>query len=153
MKMEQEHTKKQLAISSTVSLITQLSKWGGIYLFLREQGYVLEAEDLEAKSKRSLVDTDTMTMSMLIYLRHSLGQELYTVGSLAEAMDGSSYNARKAREGKIKRTLSAIAGYQIIDFYRDQHRGKRECIRIEATDLLINFIEDNFFTLAKERLK
>lgn len=153
MKMEQEQTKQQMAFSSTVSLMTQISKWGRIRPFLHEQGYVPESEDLETKSKRSLVDTDTMIMCMLIYFRHSLGKELYTVGSLAEAMDGSSYNARKAREGKIKRTLSTIAGYQVIDFYRDQHRGKRECIRIEATDLLITFIEDHFFTLAQENLK
>ena len=127
--------------------LTQIIKWSNVYSFLLEEGYTPDSENQELKSKKCLVDHDTMVMCMFIYLKQKFSpdEEQYTVGSLAHTMVGSSYNARKACEGKIKRALIAIAGYQIVDFYRDQHRGQRECIRIEATDLLVEFMENMFF--------
>jgi len=134
--------------------LTQIIKWPNVYSFLLEQGYTPDPENQELKSKKCLVDNDTMVMCMYIYMKKNLSpnEDQYTVGSLAHTMVGNGYNARKACEGKIKRALTAIAGYQIVDFYRDQHIGKRECIRIEATELLVDFMEDNFFNLDDEEL-
>lgn len=133
--------------------LTQITKWSNVYSFLLEQGYIPEPENQELKSKKCLVDNDTMVMCMYIYMKQkfSPNEEQYTVGSLANTMVGNSYNARKACEGKIKRALIAIAGYQIVDFYRDQHRGQRECIRIEALPLLVDFMDNNFFNLNDEK--
>lgn len=138
--------KKRETTLLVTNYLKQNGKWSHIHKFLIEKGYNPEEDqEEEQKNKRVLVDQDTTTMAMLIYFHYGLGLEAHTVGSLARAMDGSSYNARKARERKIMRTLKAIAGYDIIDFYRDTHKGERNCIRIEATDLLLEFIENHFF--------
>ncbi len=152
MKMVTNQTRQELAKQSTVNLLMQVSKWSSIYDYLIEEGYDIrnqsESEQSEeTKSHRSLRDIDTMIMCLFIYTRHVYGKENYTVSSLAKAMSSKDYNERKACEGRIKRTLSSIAGYQIVDFYRDQHQGKRECIRLEGTDLLFNFLETKFYEL------
>lgn len=140
--------RRRQATSLTLAYLRQTGKWSKIYPFLMEKGYVIEGSaDDEQKSKRCLLDQDTTIIAMLIYLAFSSKKPSYTVGSLAKALDNSSHNAKKAMERKVSRLLISIAGYQIIDFYKDTHKGDRECIRIEATDLLIEFIEQHFFDL------
>lgn len=128
-----------------LSYLRQTGKWSEIYQYLISNGYKLQDEEEEQKSKRALMDQDTMTMALLVYLNNAFDKPTHTVSSLSKAMDNSDYNARKAMERWVSRTIRSIAGYQIIDFYIDQHQGERTCIRLEATDLLINFIENHLF--------
>lgn len=149
MKYETESlllAKRRETASLVMQHLMQVGKWSDIYKFLIKNGYCPVNDDQdEQKNKRVLVDLDTSIMALLIYLNYSLNKEGHTIGSLAKAMDGSDYNARKARERKIMRTLQTIAGYEVIDFYRDSHKGERNCIRIEATNLLIDFVENHLF--------
>lgn len=137
---------KQATAFLVLHYLQQEAYWADIYSFILSRGYQKAANlEEELQMKRALTDHDTCIMAMLIYLHYSLAKETHTVSSLAKAMDNSSLKARKARERKILRVLKMIAGYQLIDFYRDTHKGDRECIRIEANDLLIEFLENHFF--------
>lgn len=139
-------TQKKATALLVLNYLQQEAQWADIYQFILSRGYQKVANsEAELQMKRALTDHDTCIMAMLIYLHYNLGREVHTVSSLAKAMDNSSLNARKARERKILRALKMIAGYQLIDFYRDTHRGDRTCIRIEANDLLIEFLENHFF--------
>ncbi|MBK8453030.1 MAG: hypothetical protein WAQ53_02055 [Thiofilum sp.] len=148
--MTTEQDESALAQKKATALLVlhylqQEAQWADIYPFILSRGYQKVANPEELQMKRALTDHDTCIMAMLIYLHYSLAKETHTVSSLAKAMDNSSLNARKARERKILRALKMIAGYQLIDFYRDTHQGERTCIRIEANDLLIEFLENHFF--------
>lgn len=143
---EQASRKKQATTLLVLNYLQQEAHWANIYNFIISRGYqkAINSEE-ELQMKRALTDHDTCIMAMLIYLHYSLAKEVHTVSSLAKAMDNSSLKARKARERKILRVLKVIAGYQLIDFYRDTHQGDRTCIRIEPNDLLIEFLENHFF--------
>ena len=140
--MEQCSTQDKL-----LDYLLTISRWGKeIYPFLKEQGYRSDqTESDEKKSLRSLHDTDTTIMAVLVCHRHYENLSPFNVSSLAKVMDSSSFDARKAMEMKIKRTLKSIAGYGLIDFEWSQY-GNRPFIMIQPTDLLLDFFENKFFS-------
>lgn len=129
-----------------VKYLLNITRWGKrISPFLKENGYHSnQSEDEEKKSLRSLHDSDTAIMALLVGHRHYAKLYPFTVSSLAKAMDNSSFDARKAMERKVRRKIESIAGYGIIDFERSQ-QGDRPCILIQPTDLLLDFFENHFF--------
>lgn len=139
--------RKQITRQNVVQHLRSISKWGSkIYPFVLENGYCSDQEKKEEKkSKRALNGQYAATLSLLLYHRYATYDEAFTVRSLAKAIDGEDVNSRKAQERQIMRLLQSTACYQLIDFYRDTHQGNRECIRIEPTELLINFFENCFF--------
>lgn len=131
--------------AKALKLLLQLSKWGEIHPFLLENGYLPQAPNTEKHCKRVLVDLDTFVVALLLYGRYSDGGDHYTLRSLATALDDADFNATKAMEKKLKLLFERVEIYQIINVYKDIHQGKRECLRIEATPKLVQFIESKLF--------
>ena len=150
MKEDPEKRKAIKKVQTLEQVVAQLfsnSRWGcKIYPFLLGRGYQPEQDEREEKkSLRALNGQDFATMALLLYHRQAVYDEPFTVRSLAKAMDNSDDNARKAQERQVMRLLKATAGYQLIDFYRAQHKGHRECIHVVPDDALIDFLENDFF--------
>lgn len=121
--------------------IIQLAKWGGIYPYLLESGYTPASEGTEKQAKRALVDLDTYLVALLICHKSYDGGEAFTLRSLSMVMDGDDFNSIKAMEKRLKLLFERVERFNIINFYKDTHRGKRECWRIEATPTLMTFME------------
>lgn len=135
-----EHSNAE-ASSRVVEKLLQLAKWSDIYPYLLENGYAPASQGTEKQAKRALVDLDTYVVALLLCHKFFDGGEPFTLRSLSMAMDGEDFNSIKAMEKRLRLLIERLERFNIIRFYKDTHRGKRECWRIEATPTLVNFIE------------
>lgn len=121
--------------------LLQLARWNGVYEYLLELGYTPVKSGAEKQSLKALRDTDTYIVSLYLSDRYCDGGELFTLRSLAIAMDGKELNAIKAREKRLKLLFERLERFQLINFYKDIHNGDRVCWRVEPTSKLINFMK------------
>lgn len=130
-------------LSHAVDHLRQVGKWSELYPYLIENGY--EKKYGERINKNNLLDSETKDICLVLYTHLFSGKEPFTIRSLSKIIASSDENSRIAKSRKIKRLLESVEQYNIIEYYKDTHKGNRECTRIEPTDLLINFIELHFF--------
>ena len=135
---------KKLPIANlALQYLIQESRWNLIYQHILDNGY--EKKPNEKPNRKALLDSETLTICLVIYTSLRYKNELFTIRSLARQLDSSDKKATLSKARKIKRLLDSIKQYKIIKYYVDEHKGERKCIRIEATELLIAFIEEQFF--------
>lgn len=126
-----------------LQFLMQIGRWSQIYPYLEKNGY--QKKPNEKPHKKALLDNETAIICLVIYTNLYYENERFSVRSLAKQLDSTDEKATNAKARKVRRLLSSIEQYNIINFYTDKHEGNRQCIRVEATDLLINFIETHLF--------
>lgn len=144
MEDENSNNRKMLIAEMVLQYLLQVSKWSEIYSYLKKNGY--EEKSNEKINKKALLDNETAIICLVVYVKLRYENETFTVRSLAKQLDSSDEKSTLAKARKIRRLLDTISQYNIIDYYTDSHKGDRTCIKIEATDSLIVFIETLFFT-------
>lgn len=148
--------------------LVQLDRWSKLRGFLIEHNHIdIDKINHEYSLKETLLDTETLILSLFIVKEHAQQKEIHSAGSLAKKLCGLEPSKEVSEEIKceykknvknlqasLTSRLDKINPYNIIRFTKEKRTGdSQERYYIEPNKILIDFFKDEFFLTNQEGSK